>query len=931
MRRPLPRLVWQQRRRLVTRGIHDFIEPEVDPLSRLVERFGEPRTETVTSPRELAIDLLRIAAEVEHELLAQYLYATYSIAQNAPAPASTWPAKLRAIAREEMGHLVSVQNLLISLGAPTHLRRMRSPAPELYPFVFHLEPLSLNSIKKYVVAESPADASLPFPSGDTHRVGVIYAKLYSLFQKDDTPVGPLRIQPGTFTNEHLADSDFVDPATLKDLYATPLEWSKGNPQIYVLPEEPLTDIGALRTASLEALARIAAQGEGSATELQSHFDRFLGIYNDIAAGGTNGVLNLAIDPQTATIADATTKLWAELSDVRYEVLMREIEHALVLPRQPQLAGSDPRAQLIEWAVGGNPNEMRDVIRAIGLKLTTLPTGNGTLGGIPLLEPADDLPSNEADRWKLHMKLLERSKALADQIGNDSALQRMRSLDEQRLEVIQHHIGKGATTMKTYKIHPAIGLARIGDSASEFYVCPEALGAPPMEIAADDSEAPLSKYKDANYRIKRQAARFRIFEYDDDGVGNLTNPREITAADAQIEWNVTLANTKAAARQSPPPGPNRPLRNASVANRASLAITPSPRSVSGVKQGPVAFNDGQFLGTTVYLGELHTDAAGRLLVLGARGTSASVPAGVPITGFTDNDKWHDDVGDGPVTATITFNGQAPIQVKPEHSSWVIIAPPDFAPSIGGIVTMYDIATQAALTRGWITAPAQPSFRREILPILRRASLLRWVHTFSFWDAIPRDYPALSNPANSATVRANAADVIRNNPLNDLALTNLQIQNLQRWVAGNFLDDFAQAPAPLSTPEELDRGALDVCVGGGFYPGIEIGEFMTDPNRYIAPLRLNGAAMHAGEMTERMAIPWQADFYDCQGDWWPSQRPDTVLAHVNDALPPTATWADPVASHLDMVQKFSLLGFVRPATNAGGDEVFVETERDPSIAR
>src|SRR5215212_2945301 len=150
MERSFPRLVWQQhRRRLATRGIHNFVEAEVDPLSRLVARFGEPRPEIVMSPHEMAIYLLQIAAEVEHELLAQYLYSVYSVARNAPAPASTWPAKIREIAREEMGHLVTVQNLLMSLGAPIHLRRMRDPAPDLYPFAFHLEPLSLESIKKY--------------------------------------------------------------------------------------------------------------------------------------------------------------------------------------------------------------------------------------------------------------------------------------------------------------------------------------------------------------------------------------------------------------------------------------------------------------------------------------------------------------------------------------------------------------------------------------------------------------------------------------------------------------------------------------------------------------------------------------------------------------------------------------------------------------
>ena len=26
---------------------------------------------------------------------------------------------------------------------------------------------------------------------------------------------------------------------------------------------------------------------------------------------------------------------------------------------------------------------------------------------------------------------------------------------------------------------------------------------------------------------------------------------------------------------------------------------------------------------------------------------------------------------------------------------------------------------------------------------------------------------------------------------------------------------------------------------------------------------------------MALPWQADFYECSTHWWPAQRPDNVV--------------------------------------------------------
>jgi hypothetical protein len=51
--------------------------------------------------------------------------------------------------------------------------------------------------------------------------------------------------------------------------------------------------------------------------------------------------------------------------------------------------------------------------------------------------------------------------------------------------------------------------------------------------------------------------------------------------------------------------------------------------------------GEFLGTQVYLGELRTDAGGRLLFLGGRGVSASQD-GSPATDFANNDGWYDDI-------------------------------------------------------------------------------------------------------------------------------------------------------------------------------------------------------------------------------------------------------------------------------------------------
>ncbi len=135
------------------------------------------------TPRDEAIFLLHTAAEVEHALLTQYLYAAYSLkpAKTAPpdqqAAVRRWRSTLLGIAREEMGHMITVQNLLRLIGGPLNLEREDYPfRSNLYPFHFRLEPLSKASLAKYVVAEMPllteAPDACPPPARPTRRPGL---------------------------------------------------------------------------------------------------------------------------------------------------------------------------------------------------------------------------------------------------------------------------------------------------------------------------------------------------------------------------------------------------------------------------------------------------------------------------------------------------------------------------------------------------------------------------------------------------------------------------------------------------------------------------------------------------------------------------------------------------------------------------------------
>src|SRR6266567_2050683 len=89
----------------------------------------------------------------------------------------------------------------------------------------------------------------------------------------------------------------------------------------------------------------------------------------------------------------------------------------------------------------------------------------------------------------------------------------------------------------FRVHPAIGVSRIGNAPDEFFIGPEQPGIP-----GNWGNGQFNSFRDAAGRVKRQAARFRVFEYPDAGAA----PREITAGNGgivDIEWRVHLANNK----------------------------------------------------------------------------------------------------------------------------------------------------------------------------------------------------------------------------------------------------------------------------------------------------------------------------------------------------------------------------------------------------
>lgn len=458
---------------------------------------------------------------------------------------------------------------------------------------------------------------------------------------------------------------------------------------------------------------------------------------------------------------------------------------------------------------------------------------------------------------------------------------------------------------TYRIHPAIGIARVGNSPDEFFIGPERPGERP---------APPGGFKDAQCRVKRQAARFRVFAHHDDGTAE-----ELTDADAEISWTVHLVNAKATypGRGNPEPAPD-------------LTIDPGPRTLTGPDQrAPFDTGTVRFAGqqpVTVPLGEVRTDDDGRLIVLGGHGAAAS-PAGNVIGNFWANAGWYDDVSDGPVTATVTL--RADHTTPPVEGAWVIVAPPKFAPHQDSVTTLYDRLWQQMIDNGLLAAPTTTSYTRDVHPFLQRARDMRWVE--GIFGAHNWADPVSSQPLVDAIFA-------RIRPAGDMPVllgsdsdpTPTQYAHLQRWQAGNYAADWTGIPEPDTeiTPEGLDRAALEACVGGAFFPGIEAGG-KSAGNRpilesaYAAPFRL-AATVAPGAISASMALPWQADFKACGDNWWPVPRPNDVIAQDTGGR---TRWDRDVTSMDEMVTEWHTLGFV---VRQGDEHVEVGHCAESSVA-
>lgn len=117
-----------------------------------------------TNPYLELVRLLKEAAEIEHDLMVQYLYGAFSLkpayAEVVGNPAPTSDSFMGVIV-QEMQHLGAVNRLLVDLEAAPVLTRQDFPfESDIYPFAFEMVPLSPVSLAKFTYCEAPPDALL---------------------------------------------------------------------------------------------------------------------------------------------------------------------------------------------------------------------------------------------------------------------------------------------------------------------------------------------------------------------------------------------------------------------------------------------------------------------------------------------------------------------------------------------------------------------------------------------------------------------------------------------------------------------------------------------------------------------------------------------------------------------------------------------------
>lgn len=384
--------------------------------------------------------LLADAAEVEHNIMCQYLFAAFSLKRRedeglTPRQLETvrrWYGELLLIARQEMGHLAGVCNLLTAIGETPVLGRSDFPLElQRFPLEYptSLDPFNRDTVARLIAFERPDTLDLPnatrlerglglrtLTSGAKNSLGALYRSIEALI--DDLPETELFI--GSSSSQVVTPEGASFPARVGAVRAESL---------YDVHLDAVTD---RRSATL-VIRRIVEEGEGggsgdragpgsadpqgagSMDRVDSHFGRLVLIAQELADTREKDrnfqparpvVVNPAgagtLRESQTPIENRATLRVAELFDLAYATTLSLLVQQFGLA---EATSEELRAleQVVYFPM------MTQVIRPLGEILTELPATEGcpvpTAGPAFFLGRPPALVAHRATAWRrLHRSL-----------------------------------------------------------------------------------------------------------------------------------------------------------------------------------------------------------------------------------------------------------------------------------------------------------------------------------------------------------------------------------------------------------------------------------------------------------------------------------------------------------------------------------------------
>ena len=365
--------------------------PQRGRLAQVIETRGgkaPPEAPFVIEHREALIYMLCEAAELEHGIMCQYLYAAFSLKQSEEEgltkeeaeAANRWRTTISHVATQEMLHMSLVQNLLSAVGAAPHLSRPNYPQPAShYPAGVHLAllPFGEEALRHFMFLERPEGMDLEDAAGMAAFEKAAPATVPAVQMGDIVPRGQDFATVG-----HLYRSIEAGITRLAARFGE--EWlfvgpprAQATQQYFGWPEL----VAVTNVASAQrAIDEILEQGEGPRGHWRdAHFGRFVEIldeytqmreanprFNPVRPVTTANVRPAERQTDIPLVSDPLTRRVMDLFNVSYEILLLVLQRFFAHTKETD-------AQLKALA-DASVAVMFRAIKPLGDLITTLPAG-----------------------------------------------------------------------------------------------------------------------------------------------------------------------------------------------------------------------------------------------------------------------------------------------------------------------------------------------------------------------------------------------------------------------------------------------------------------------------------------------------------------------------------------------------------------------------